>query len=56
MVDAFVGTIVLMNIVVLNQVSLDGVIPSPGRQDEDTREGFSHGGWAVAGNDQVRAC
>jgi dihydrofolate reductase len=41
-----------MNIVVLNHVSLDGVIQAPGRPDEDTRGGFAHGGWAV-GNDPV---
>jgi dihydrofolate reductase len=44
-----------MNIVVLNHVSLDGVMQAPGRQDEDTRGGFSHGGWASAGGDEVMA-
>ena len=42
-----------MKVVVLNHMSLDGVIQSPARQDEDTRKGFSHGGWAVAGGDPV---
>jgi len=42
-----------MKLVVLNHMSLDGVIQSPARQDEDTRKGFSHGGWAVAGGDPV---
>jgi len=42
-----------MKLVVLNHMSLDGVIQSPARQDEDTRNGFSHGGWAVAGGDPV---
>jgi dihydrofolate reductase len=41
-----------MNIVVLNHVSLDGVVQAPGRPDEDTRGGFAHGGWAV-GDDPV---
>lgn len=42
-----------MNVVVLNHVSLDGVMQGPGRPDEDTRGGFAHGGWAVAGGDPV---
>jgi dihydrofolate reductase len=32
-------------IVVMNHVTLDGVMQSPGRPDEDTRGGFTHGGW-----------
>jgi dihydrofolate reductase len=44
-----------MNVVVLNHVSLDGVMQGPGRPDEDTRGGFIHGGWAVANSDQVMA-
>jgi dihydrofolate reductase len=39
-------------IVVINHLTLDGVMQSPGRPDEDTRDGFSHGGWAVPGNDE----
>jgi dihydrofolate reductase len=35
-----------MKIVVLNNVTLDGVMQAPGRSDEDTRGGFAHGGWA----------
>ncbi|HEY6471072.1 MAG TPA: dihydrofolate reductase family protein [Candidatus Dormibacteraeota bacterium] len=41
-----------MKITVLNHMSLDGIIQSPARPDEDTRGGFSHGGWAVAGADE----
>ena len=33
-------------IVVMNHVTLDGVMQGPGRPDEDTRGGFTHGGWA----------
>jgi hypothetical protein len=33
-------------IVVMNHVTLDGVMQGPGRPDEDTRGGFSRGGWA----------
>ena len=42
-----------MRLVVLNHVSLDGVMQSPGRPDEDTRGGFSHGGWALPNGDEV---
>ena len=41
-----------MKIVVINNVSLDGVMQAPGRADEDTREGFSYGGWASQNTDQ----
>ena len=32
-------------IVVMNHVTLDGVMQGPGRADEDTRGGFRHSGW-----------
>lgn len=44
-----------MRLVVLNHVSLDGVMQGPGRPDEDTRGGFSQGGWAIQNGDQVMA-
>lgn len=34
-------------VIVMNGMTLDGVMQSPARPDEDTRDGFAHGGWAV---------
>src|SRR5919204_2548723 len=45
----------MRRIVVVNHVTLDGVMQSPGRADEDTRGGFEHGGWATQGSDHVVA-
>lgn len=36
-----------MRITVMSHVTLDGVVQGPGRSDEDTRDGFTHGGWAA---------
>jgi dihydrofolate reductase len=40
-------------IVMINNVTLDGVMQAPGRPDEDVRDGFAHGGWAIPYNDEV---
>lgn len=32
-------------VVVMNHLTLDGVMQGPGRPDEDPRGGFTHGGW-----------
>jgi dihydrofolate reductase len=37
----------MSKLVVVENVSLDGVMQAPGRPDEDTRGGFDRGGWAV---------
>jgi dihydrofolate reductase len=47
------GGIAMRRVVVINHVTLDGVMQGPGRPDEDTRGGFEHGGWAVANSDDV---
>jgi len=40
-------------IVVVNHVTLDGIMQSPSGLDEDTRGGFEHGGWAARNTDEV---
>lgn len=37
----------MSKVVVNMSLSLDGVMQAPGRADEDTRDGFQHGGWAL---------
>jgi dihydrofolate reductase len=37
----------MRKVVVNMSLTLDGVMQAPGRADEDTRDGFEHGGWAV---------
>ena len=44
-----------MRVVVIENVTLDGVMQAPARPDEDTRDGFAHGGWAIPYNDAVMA-
>jgi dihydrofolate reductase len=40
-------------VVVINHLTLDGVMQAPGRPDEDRRGGFEHGGWAPPYGDSV---
>jgi dihydrofolate reductase len=40
-------------VVVINHLTLDGVMQAPGHPDEDTRGGFTHGGWSVPNVDNV---
>lgn len=46
----------MSEVIVINSVTLDGVMQGPGRPEEDTRDGFALGGWAAdAMNDEVQA-
>lgn len=38
---------------VIESITLDGVMQAPGSVDEDTRNGFGHGGWAAPYADEV---
>ncbi len=42
-------------ITVVNNVTLDGVMQAPARPDEDTRGGFTLGGWAIPYQDSIMA-
>ena len=43
----------MAKLVVVEMVSLDGVMQAPGGPDEDRSGGFEHGGWAMPYFDQV---
>lgn len=43
----------MRRISVTMSVTLDGVVQGLGRPDEDTRDGFTHGGWGPSYTDQV---
>lgn len=43
----------MAKVTVVENVTLDGVMQSPARPDEDRRDGYEHGGWAKRGNDPL---
>ena len=43
----------MRKIIVLEHISLDGVIQAPGGPDEDTSGGFAHGGWISPHSDAI---
>jgi dihydrofolate reductase len=42
----------MRKIIVLEHISLDGVIQAPGRPEEDTSNGFAYGGWSAPYSDE----
>jgi len=44
----------MRRVIVNNNITLDGVMQAPARADEDPRDGFQHGGWAIPYNDAVK--
>jgi len=40
-------------IIEITQVTVDGVIQGPGGPEEDPRNGFTHGGWAMPFGDDA---
>lgn len=43
----------MRKLIVLEHLSLDGVIQAPGGPEEDTSGGFAHGGWIAPYSDDV---
>ena len=43
----------MRKVIVLEHISLDGVIQAPGGPDEDTSGGFAYGGWIASYSDEV---
>jgi len=43
----------MRKVIVLEHISLDGVIQAPGGPEEDTSEGFEYGGWAGPYSDEI---
>ncbi len=43
----------MRKLIVLEHISLDGVIQAPGGPDEDTSDGFAYGGWIAPYSDTI---
>jgi dihydrofolate reductase len=45
----------MRKIIAITHLSLDGVMQAPGGPEEDPRNGFTHGGWAMSFGDETLA-
>jgi dihydrofolate reductase len=43
----------MRKVIVLEHISIDGIIQAPGGPDEDTSGGFAHGGWIAPYSDAI---
>lgn len=43
----------MRKIIAITQLTLDGIMQAPGGQEEDSENGFTHGGWAMPFGDAV---
>ena len=43
----------MRKVIVLEHISIDGVIQAPGGPEEDTSDGFAYGGWAASYSDDA---
>ena len=43
----------MRKLIVLEHISLDGVIQAPGGPDEDASDGFAYGGWSAPYSDEI---
>ncbi len=43
----------MRRVIVLEHITLDGVIQAPGGPDEDTSGGFAYGGWIAPYSDEI---
>jgi len=43
----------MRKVIVLEHISIDGVIQAPGGPEEDTSSGFLHGGWIAPHSDEI---
>ncbi|MEO7224094.1 MAG: dihydrofolate reductase family protein, partial [Devosia sp.] len=42
----------MRKLIAITQLTLDGVMQAPGGPEEDSRSGFTHGGWAMPHGDE----